>query len=164
MKSLCGQNAEFYTWTWNVFPTALASYSAGPALDSMDQLLQTRRNMKSNVFWDITPCSPLSINRRFGGTSPPAGATCFRAGFLLNLFFGTWRRRRYVPPKRQLTLNGLHGLISQKIVLFITTAVRTSNPTQLNFSPSDSKRPSLTNIMICQPELGNVSYTYLYIH
>jgi hypothetical protein len=29
----------------------------------------------------------------------------------------------------QETLNGLHGVISQKMVLFITTAVRTSNPT-----------------------------------
>jgi hypothetical protein len=24
--------------------------------------------MKSAIFWDITPYSPLSINRRFGGT------------------------------------------------------------------------------------------------
>jgi hypothetical protein len=24
--------------------------------------------MKSNIFWDITPCSPLKANRRFGGT------------------------------------------------------------------------------------------------
>jgi hypothetical protein len=24
--------------------------------------------MKSAIFWDITPCTPLSINRRFGGT------------------------------------------------------------------------------------------------
>jgi hypothetical protein len=24
--------------------------------------------MKSVSFWDITPCSPLSVNRRFGGT------------------------------------------------------------------------------------------------
>jgi hypothetical protein len=30
-------------------------------------------------------------------------------------------------PKRRLTINGLHGVISQNIVLFITTAVRTSN-------------------------------------
>jgi hypothetical protein len=28
------------------------------------------------------------------------------------------------------TFDGLHGVISQKIELFITTAVRTSNPTQ----------------------------------
>jgi hypothetical protein len=24
--------------------------------------------MKSTIFWDITPCSPLKFNRRFGGT------------------------------------------------------------------------------------------------
>jgi hypothetical protein len=24
---------------------------------------------KSIIFWDITPCSPLSVNRRFGGTN-----------------------------------------------------------------------------------------------
>jgi hypothetical protein len=34
----------------------------------------------------------------------------------------------HVPPKRQLTLNGLHGVISQKAELFMTTGVRTSNP------------------------------------
>jgi hypothetical protein len=26
--------------------------------------------MKSSLFWDITPCSPLKDNGRFGGTSP----------------------------------------------------------------------------------------------
>jgi hypothetical protein len=36
--------------------------------------------------------------------------------------------RRYFPPKRLLTFNGLHGVISQKMVRFRTTAVRTSNP------------------------------------
>jgi hypothetical protein len=24
--------------------------------------------MKSIIFWNMTPCSPLSFNRRFGGT------------------------------------------------------------------------------------------------
>jgi hypothetical protein len=24
--------------------------------------------MKSSIFWDITPCSPLKVNQRFGGT------------------------------------------------------------------------------------------------
>jgi hypothetical protein len=37
-----------------------------------------------------------------------------------------WRSRRYVPLKRRLTFIGLHGVISQKVVLFITTAVRTA--------------------------------------
>jgi hypothetical protein len=31
-----------------------------------------------------------------------------------------------------LTFNGLHGVISQKMALFITTAVETSNPTFSN--------------------------------
>jgi hypothetical protein len=31
----------------------------------------------------------------------------------------------------RLTLNGLHGVVSQKLILFITTAVKTSNPTQM---------------------------------
>jgi hypothetical protein len=53
----------------------------------------------------------------------------FYSGFLLSLFFRPWRCRRYVPPKLRSTLNWLHGVISQKTVLFITTAVRTSNPT-----------------------------------
>jgi hypothetical protein len=30
-----------------------------------------------------------------------------------------------------LKLNGLHGVISQKMILFIATAVKTSNPTHL---------------------------------
>jgi hypothetical protein len=30
-----------------------------------------------------------------------------------------------------LTFNGLHGVVSQKIALFITTAVRTSNPPEV---------------------------------
>jgi hypothetical protein len=36
--------------------------------------------------------------------------------------------RRYVPPKRRVQLYGLHGVISQKMILFITTAVKASNP------------------------------------
>jgi hypothetical protein len=74
--------------------------------------------LKSVIFWDMTPCSPLSFNF----------ATSLLAG-LLNLFLRPWIWRRYVPPKRRLKLNGLHGVISQKIILFITTAVKTSNPT-----------------------------------
>jgi hypothetical protein len=35
----------------------------------------------------------------------------------------------YVPPICWLTFHGLHSVISQKTVLFITTAVRISNPT-----------------------------------
>jgi hypothetical protein len=59
--------------------------------------------MKSTVFWDTLPCGPLKVNRL-----------------------------RYVPPKRQLTFNGLHGVISQNIVLFRST--RSSPGTWLLFN------------------------------
>jgi hypothetical protein len=62
---------------------------------------------KSTIFWDIMSCSPLTVNQ------------CFRGTYRLHL-----------PLKHRLTLKGLHGLVSQKMVLFITTAVRTSNPTR----------------------------------
>jgi hypothetical protein len=106
-------------------------------------------------FWDITPCSALSVNRRFGGTCrlhlegrkdklskksawkqmarlPSSGskkpawkqlATCFHANFLLGLFFRPWRWRWHVPPKLRLTLNGLHGVILQKMVLFFLSSL-----------------------------------------
>jgi hypothetical protein len=38
--------------------------------------------MKSSIFWDITLCGPLKVNRRFGGTY-----SLLRAGFLLVLIF-----------------------------------------------------------------------------
>jgi hypothetical protein len=41
------------------------------------------------------------------------------------LILRPWRWRPRVRPKRQLTFSGLHGLISQKTQLFITTGVRT---------------------------------------
>jgi hypothetical protein len=40
-----------------------------------------------------------------------------------------WRRRQHVLPKRWLTFTRLHGVISQRTKPFITTALRTSNPT-----------------------------------
>jgi hypothetical protein len=49
------------------------------------------------------------------------------AGFLLG-FFGPWRWRLYVPPKRR-AISELHGVTSQKTVSFIVTVVRTPNPT-----------------------------------
>jgi hypothetical protein len=46
--------------------------------------------IKSTVFWDITPCSPLKVNRRFGGTYSlyleARLPTNFHAGILLRLF------------------------------------------------------------------------------
>jgi hypothetical protein len=44
-------------------------------------------------------------------------ATSFDAGFLLGLFFDP-EVGGFFPPKRRLNFNGLHGVISQKTVLF----------------------------------------------
>jgi hypothetical protein len=54
-------------------------------------------------------------------------STCFLAG-LLNLFLYP-EDGDDVPPKRRLKLDGLHGVISQRMILFITIAVKTSDPT-----------------------------------
>jgi hypothetical protein len=95
--------------------------------------------VKSSIFWYITPCSELEVNRRFGRSRlhfqnrrisqakmSLAAFSCWFACLILR----PWRWRWHVPPKRRLTFNGLHGVISQKIELFITTAVRISKPTE----------------------------------
>jgi hypothetical protein len=69
--------------------------------------------MRSSIFWDIRPCSPLKVNQ--------SSRSCHLVSrwFLACLILRTWRWRRNVPPKRRLTFDGLHGVISQKIELFI---------------------------------------------
>jgi hypothetical protein len=104
--------------------------------------------MKSSISWDITPWSPLKVNLRFWGTRSlhleglrisqgrnqrEAGskqfvdfqrttrallATCLTLVSCLT-YSSTLKRRRHVPPERRLATNGLHGVISQKIELFI---------------------------------------------
>jgi hypothetical protein len=89
--------------------------------------------MKSIIFWDMTPCNPSSINRRFGVpyrlhfqgrrnkfSMVPANK---QVASFLNLFLQPWRWRRYVPPKRRFTLNGLQGVIFQKMILFISSYI-----------------------------------------
>jgi hypothetical protein len=87
--------------------------------------------MKSIKFWDITPCSPSSVNRRFGGTyrlhlqgrkiswarnqrgrrwQAPVGFEVLTAVVMKSTIF--WD----IKPCSPLTLNGLHGVISQTIV------------------------------------------------
>jgi hypothetical protein len=74
--------------------------------------------MKSVIFWDTTPCSPLCCIRRFGGT--------YRLHLQgRKISSANQRASRW----QAVQLNGLHGVISQKMILFITTAMKTSNPT-----------------------------------
>jgi hypothetical protein len=70
--------------------------------------------MKSTITWDITPCSSFESQPKFRRNiaSPSSGQK------ICQLISRPWRWRRYVPPKRRFALNGLHGVISQKIVVF----------------------------------------------
>jgi hypothetical protein len=86
------------------------------------------------------PCNPLKVNRRFGGTyrlhfqgriisrarnqrqsrwqTQPLFLPPTSRWFLARLILRPWRWRWKVFPKRRLTSNGLHGVISQNTVLF----------------------------------------------
>jgi hypothetical protein len=101
------------------------------------------KTLKSTIFWDITPCSLLKFNRGTYclhlqdqksqasyqplGLPPAFTLVCCSA-------YSTLKMERYVPPKHWATSNGLHSVISQKTVLLITIAVRTSNPTAENIN------------------------------
>jgi hypothetical protein len=72
--------------------------------------------------WNIMPYSPLKVNRRFGGTcrlqlQGPRISNARNQREAGSRQSSDWRQRR------------LQGVISQKMELFVTTAVRTSNPT-----------------------------------
>jgi hypothetical protein len=85
----------------------------------------TAVTMKSSVFWDITSCSPLKVHRRFGGICRlPLHSS--RVSKERNQHVAG---SKHVAWQRRLTFNVLYGVISQKIELFIVTAVRTYNPT-----------------------------------
>jgi hypothetical protein len=66
-------------------------------------------------FWEIKPCSPLEVNRRFGETPsfPISTTTKQVVGFNL-----PWKLRRHVRPKRRSTSSELRVVISWKIERF----------------------------------------------
>jgi hypothetical protein len=73
---------------------------------------------KSTIFWNITPCSPLSVNRRFGGKY-----RLYLQGRKIS-----WARNQ----RESTSICSSETSVdtqSQKMVLFITTAVRISNLT-----------------------------------
>jgi hypothetical protein len=80
--------------------------------------------LKSTVFWDISKPSKKTAPSRWQTQLclPPAWCS-----FLAWLILRPWKWRRHVPQKRQLTFNGLHGVISQKIEFFTTHRYENSN-------------------------------------
>jgi hypothetical protein len=78
-----------------------------------------------------------------------------------------WRWRRYVLPRRLLTFNGLHCVMSQKVKLFTSTAVRISNPTSMTMRHAleqptlQKKSPHVLNEIYRRSLLGSITYLYL---
>jgi hypothetical protein len=86
-----------------------SEYFGFPFLFSCHQLLYFSYHSES-----------ANLSPRYQGTRPTQP-------FLDWLILRSWRWKRYISPKRLLNFNGLHGVISYKIELFITTAGRISN-------------------------------------
>jgi hypothetical protein len=86
-----------------------------PYHSALMHFVSTARKSPENVVFHsggyvrITPCSPLKINRRVGGTCRLHlhGRTKSQA-----------RNQRQAGSKRRLTLNGLHSVLSQTTELF----------------------------------------------
>jgi hypothetical protein len=72
--------------------------------------------MKCTIFCDVTPC--ILIDIQLGACAVLVVWPTFRL----------WRWRNYIPPKRRWSFIELHGVTSPKIVHFIATTVRISNP------------------------------------
>jgi hypothetical protein len=86
-----------------------------------------KNNMMRSALYDITPCNPLKVNRSFGGTCFHETNSKLHSGFCLAYCSSTWRKKRHVPSKHQLTFNGLCDFMSQKVELFIATFVKILN-------------------------------------
>jgi hypothetical protein len=102
---------------------------------------------KNSIFCDITPCSPLKVNRSFGRNSrlhlqgrrinqardQREEGSKQRACYLLSwlAYSSTLKMEVTCSSKLRLTFNGLYGGISQKIELFIKLLIiLTFSPTQ----------------------------------
>jgi hypothetical protein len=76
--------------------------------------LEQDRLSKGTIFWDIKLCGLLKVNQGFKGTYS-FHLQGQRICWVLNKMASwaqSWRWRRYVPPKCQLTFNRLHGVYS----------------------------------------------------
>jgi hypothetical protein len=84
--------------------------------------------MKSIIFWHMTPCSPLSWNRRFGGTCLPAGSSWYYSSTLKIEAIGSfetsgatqWTTWRHIPEDDTLHNHHCENLKSyiRLIILF----------------------------------------------
>jgi hypothetical protein len=84
--------------------------------------------VKMSTAFSVTTCSPLKVNRRFGGTCRlhlhgRRKKQKRNQHEISSKERKVSRWRRHVPPKHRFTFNGLHDVISHKTELFITTEI-----------------------------------------
>lgn len=89
---------------------------------------------KNSVFWDIMLCSPMKVSWQCKGTSPPSSGLNYQARTAenrLQMEFSCWdsssvfKMQVTCSSETWLSLSRLQGILSQKMELFITTAVKT---------------------------------------
>jgi hypothetical protein len=106
-----------------------ASVTARPSVDLEGTCKSLRSYIGDNktvIFWDITPCSALKVNRRFRGTCHlhlqgrgmrQAETSMKQVGSSAWLILRPWRLRWHIPVKRWFTFSELHAVMSYKIIL-----------------------------------------------
>jgi hypothetical protein len=75
------------------------------------------------ILWDIKPCSLLKVNRRFGGTYRlhiQGQKISGKQDLVFCSVYSSTLKMEAIYSSETSTFNGLHGLISQKIVLFLS--------------------------------------------
>jgi hypothetical protein len=101
-------------------------------------VLETLQASKTTIFRDMTLCSLVEVYRRFGGTyclhlrikKQAKEAPSVIRWLIVWLTLLNWWWEQYIPPKRRRVCTELHGVTSQKIVVFMGAAVRIWSPTQ----------------------------------
>jgi hypothetical protein len=92
------------------------------------------------ILWDITPCSLVYSCQLFGGTICLFLQGRFQFSLPLSVplspsaYSSIWRSRQQAPQKCAYPSTKLHGVTSQKTVIFIVTAMKTSSLTLVNKS------------------------------
>jgi hypothetical protein len=86
--------------------------------------------LKNIILWDMTPCSSFGVNRRFGGTYRLHLQAChlLLCWFLAELIYSTPKMEAICSSETSVDTQRTTRIF-QKMILFITTAVKTSNPT-----------------------------------
>jgi hypothetical protein len=83
--------------------------------------------VKGSIFWDIAPCNPLKVNRRFGGICrlslhgrrirKARNQRLLHAGILLRLLFSPEDGGDMLPPNVGfLSLEYMHCILSDRII------------------------------------------------